>query len=163
MLDRCLNPPCAARKGDLFVAQKVAALAAKHPTVLRLQEGWTDRPIPGALRAHNVEQVTQHTTGAIPAVIACGANLGAGTGGAPNSAAPPPIATVLAADGLARAIGVKPDGSGPVEEWHVLWLKALESGGSVITKSNLLGSKVFFSGGAVATYALFSLDGKVTC
>jgi ParB/RepB/Spo0J family partition protein len=75
-IDRCLNPRCAARKGDLFVAQKVAALAVKHPTVLRLKEGWQGPPIPGALREHEVEQVTQRTAGAIPAVIASGANLG---------------------------------------------------------------------------------------
>jgi ParB/RepB/Spo0J family partition protein len=75
--DRCLNPQCAARKGELLVEQKTAALAAKHPTVLRLQEDWSGRSIPGAVRAHQVQEAKQRTPGAVPAVIASGANLGA--------------------------------------------------------------------------------------
>ena len=77
----------------------------------------------------------------------------------------PPIAAVLAADGLAREMGIKADGTGGADStWqHVLWLKALESGGSLTTHSNIFGSKVFFSGGTVATYALFSLNGHLSC
>jgi hypothetical protein len=75
----------------------------------------------------------------------------------------PPIASVLAADGLARAIGVNTKGDLSIPGWHLLWLKALESGGSMLTKSNLLGSKVYFSGGAVSTYALFELNGQLSC
>jgi len=90
-----------------------------------------------------------------------------GTQGSGSSGgnASPPIAAVLAADGLAREIGVKSDGkvtAGSIWQ-HVLWLKALESGGSLMTHSNIFGSKVFFSGGAVATYALFSLNGRLSC
>jgi hypothetical protein len=48
--------------------------------------------------------------------------------------------------------------------WYVLNLKALESGGGVMSKSNLFsGTKVYFSGGAVATYALFQIDGNFVC
>ncbi len=48
--------------------------------------------------------------------------------------------------------------------WYVLNLKALESGGGVMSKSNLFsGTKVYFSGGAVATYALFQIDGNFIC
>ncbi len=71
----------------------------------------------------------------------------------------------MAADGLARAIGVKLDGTADSSSmWqHVLWLKALESGGTVAKEGSIFGSKVRFSGGAVSTYALFSLDGNLDC
>jgi hypothetical protein len=46
---------------------------------------------------------------------------------------------------------------------HVLLVKALESGGAVSKKSNILGTKVRYSGGSVGTYALFSLDGDLEC
>jgi hypothetical protein len=82
----------------------------------------------------------------------------------------PPISGALSADGFAQAIGLNADGSfSESSVWkHVLLVKALESGGSEITQGGLiLGSKVHFSGGAVATYALFTLDkianGKLTC
>lgn len=83
----------------------------------------------------------------------------------PSSGGVPPIATVLAADGLAQEIGVQEDGSLKSDSaWqHVLLLKALESGGSLITHSNIFGSKVFFTGGAVATYALFTTKGHLSC
>jgi hypothetical protein len=83
---------------------------------------------------------------------------------------PPPIAGALSADGFAQAIGVGPDGSfSAASLWkHVLMVKALESGGSELTQGNaILGSRVHFSGGAVATYSLFSLDkasnGRLAC
>jgi hypothetical protein len=42
-------------------------------------------------------------------------------------------------------------------------LKALESGGSVTRYSNVLGTKVRFSGGFVGTYALFTTAGDLEC
>jgi hypothetical protein len=45
----------------------------------------------------------------------------------------------------------------------VLLVKALESGGSVTHKSNVLGSKINYSGGSVGTYALFSVEGALEC
>jgi hypothetical protein len=82
-----------------------------------------------------------------------------------SSGGVPPIATVLAADGLAQEIGVQEDGTLKNDStWqHVLVVKALESGGSLITHSNIFGSKVFFTGGAVATYALFTTKGHLSC
>ena len=48
--------------------------------------------------------------------------------------------------------------------WRLLALKALESGGSLVNEANIFGTRVHFSGGAVATYSLFSLDrGRVLC
>jgi len=83
----------------------------------------------------------------------------------PSSSGTPPIATVLAADGLAQELGAQDDGSIKAGSlWqHVLILKALESGGSLITHSNIFGSKVFFTGGAVATYSLFTTIGHLSC
>jgi hypothetical protein len=91
---------------------------------------------------------------------------------APAGATPPaspPIAAALTADGFAQAIGYSVDGTFSGESiWkHVLLVNALESGGSQLSQGNLFGSKVHFSGGAVATYALFTLDsasnGRLTC
>jgi hypothetical protein len=66
---------------------------------------------------------------------------------------------------LARAIGINLDGTAATGSiWqHVLWLKALESGGSVAKQGNLFGTKVRYSGGAVTTYALYSFDGNLDC
>jgi hypothetical protein len=108
-----------------------------------------------------------------------GAPAGGGRGGAATPAAstataasPAPstenishLVSVLTADGLARAIGVGLDGTvTPNSEWqHVLWLKALESGGSVAKQGNILGSKTRYSGGAVSTYSLYNFDGNLDC
>jgi hypothetical protein len=76
------------------------------------------------------------------------------------------IAAVLFADGLAQALGVDP-ATGKISEngmtQHILLLKALESGGSVSKYSNVLGTKVRFSGGFVGTYALFTTAGDLEC
>jgi hypothetical protein len=74
------------------------------------------------------------------------------------------FAAVFAADDVARQLGFGPDGGGPSDTWqHVLWLKALESGGSVAKETNILRTKVQFSGGAVDTFAVFRLDGELVC
>jgi hypothetical protein len=95
-----------------------------------------------------------------------------GTAPAAPAASPAPstenishLVSVLTADGLARAIGVGLDGTvTPNSEWqHVLWLKALESGGSVAKQGNILGSKTRYSGGAVSTYSLYNFDGNLDC
>jgi hypothetical protein len=92
--------------------------------------------------------------------------------GAKSPAAPAPAAVtshllaVLAADGLAQKLGVAPltgklpDNGASV---HLLLLKALESGGTVEKVSNILGTRIRYSGGAVGTYALFHLDGALEC
>jgi hypothetical protein len=85
------------------------------------------------------------------------------TSKAPQSNSQAPISAILAADGLARELGVDQRGNFIDPGWHVLWLKALESGGGVLSKSNIFGSKLYFSGGAVATYELFKLNGQLSC
>jgi hypothetical protein len=85
------------------------------------------------------------------------------TGGATSSSHLP---AVLFADGLAQALGVDPvTGKLPDNgvSQHILLLKALESGGSVTRYSNVLGTKVRFSGGFVGTYALFTTAGDLEC
>jgi hypothetical protein len=77
------------------------------------------------------------------------------------------ITAVLLADGLAAKLGVDPDTGtlSPEDEasLHILLVSALESGGSVTRSSNVLGTKVSYSGGSVGTYALFSVDGDLEC
>jgi hypothetical protein len=88
----------------------------------------------------------------------------------PSSVAPATssshLPAVLFADGLAQALGVDP-ATGKLPEngvsQHILLLKALESGGSVTRYSNVLGTRVRFSGGFVGTYALFTTAGDLEC
>jgi hypothetical protein len=72
---------------------------------------------------------------------------------------------VLFADGLARALGWDASGEIPesVATQHILLLKALESGGSVSRSSNILGTKLRYSGGFVGSYALFTMEGELEC
>ena len=74
---------------------------------------------------------------------------------------------ILLADGLAMRLGVKP-ATGKLSyddaaSMHILLLKALESGGSVTKNSNILFTRIRYSGGSVGTYALFKLDGSLEC
>lgn len=89
-----------------------------------------------------------------------------------SGATPPPapvlshLSAVLRADGLAQELGSASgeSQSGENGTWYLLWLKALESGGTVAKTGNaILGSKTNFSGGAVGTYSLFRLSGNVVC
>jgi hypothetical protein len=91
-------------------------------------------------------------------------DAGAQTQGAPTTP-PSHFAPVLAADELARKIGFSSTGApGPNSPWHtLLWVKALESGGSVTKQSNLFGTKVLFGGGAVDTYSVFAFEGDLVC
>jgi hypothetical protein len=77
------------------------------------------------------------------------------------------LSAVLLADGLAAKLGVEPDtGTLSPEDsasLHILLVKALESGGSVNRYSNILGTKISYSGGSVGTYALFSIEGDLEC
>lgn len=87
--------------------------------------------------------------------------------GTPSQTSPAPgtLMAILAGDGLAQKLGFDPVKTTLVANgaWHVLLLKALESGGSVDKAGNVFGSRVHYSGGSVGTYALFSLDGTLEC
>jgi hypothetical protein len=57
-----------------------------------------------------------------------------------------------------------PNGTVDMKSVHFLELHSLESGGGLLTKSNLfLGSRFYFSGGAIATFTLFDHTGKIEC
>lgn len=76
------------------------------------------------------------------------------------------LAAMLSADSLAQKLGVDPEtgilaANGPLQ--HILLLKALESGGTIEKRANILGTRVRYSGGSVGTYALFNLDGELEC
>jgi hypothetical protein len=75
------------------------------------------------------------------------------------------LAAALAADAVSRKIGITEDPAAAASKtWqHLIWVKALESGGSVTRTSNLFGTKVQFGGGAVDTFAVFRLDGDLVC
>lgn len=95
--------------------------------------------------------------------------------GTPSSQTPPatpaPAASsahlnaVLMADGLAQKLGASTDtGALPDEAaYHILLLRALESGGTVLKSTNILGTKIRYTGGAVGSYALFTTDGDLEC
>ena len=88
-----------------------------------------------------------------------------GIGAQPSASAAAHLSAVLLADGLAQALGVNP-ATGQIENMetqHILLLKALESGGSVQKVSNILGTRIRYSGGSVATYSLFTMDGSLEC
>ena len=92
-------------------------------------------------------------------------------GQSPDVATVPPssshLTAVLLADGLAAKLGVDPETGNLSPEdsasLHILLLSALESGGAITRYSNILGTKISYSGGSVGTYALFSVDGDLQC
>jgi hypothetical protein len=96
---------------------------------------------------------------------------GGNTNQPPSPASSPPpsgstLQQILAVDFLYRQLlqDPQPDGTLPLAEVYFLELHSLESGGGLLTKSNLfLGSRLYFSGGAVATFSLFDHAGRVQC
>jgi hypothetical protein len=85
-----------------------------------------------------------------------------------SSSSAPTIVTILQADGLAARMGftVTADfstSSTQLNQWIIVWLKALESGGSIINEATILGSHPYFGGGAVSGYALYQLNGDLIC
>ncbi|MGA7520911.1 MAG: hypothetical protein WBW84_00420 [Acidobacteriaceae bacterium] len=94
-----------------------------------------------------------------------GSGGGSGSGSGSASRTEPHLAAALAADAVAQKVGITDDPAAPANKtWqHLLWVEALESGGSVTRTSNLFGTKVQFGGGAVDTFAVFRLDGDLVC
>jgi len=82
------------------------------------------------------------------------------------STAGSPLQEILASDLLAHQIwnGVERPSDEDLKKLHILIVQTLESGGGQLTKSNLfLGSRIYFSGGTVATFALYRVDGALEC
>jgi hypothetical protein len=64
---------------------------------------------------------------------------------------------------LHQIASFEPSGSN-LNDVYFLSVHALESGGTQLTKTQMfLGSRVYYSGGAVATYSLVEADGKTLC
>lgn len=97
-----------------------------------------------------------------PATGAQGSESGAATPASSSSH----LMSVLSADSLAQKLGVNSD-TGLLPDrgalQHILLVKALESGGTVEKKANILGTKIRYSGGSVGTYAMFTMDGELEC
>jgi hypothetical protein len=86
-----------------------------------------------------------------------------------------PIVSILYGDGVARALGATAANTmydpttgtsmswNPDSSWRVLSLKNLETGATVVARSNFFGTKVWYGGGAIATYMIFGLDGSTYC
>ncbi|MHB1958574.1 MAG: hypothetical protein ACYCO5_06030 [Acidobacteriaceae bacterium] len=77
-----------------------------------------------------------------------------------------PLQSILSADNLAQKLGVNPTTGdlSPSSLWqHILLIKALESGGTIVTDSNILHTRIRYSGGSVGTFTLLTLDGEVEC
>lgn len=77
-----------------------------------------------------------------------------------------PLLSILSADNLALKLGVNPTTGAlsPSSLWqHILLIKALESGGTIVTDSNILHTRIRYSGGSVGTFTLLTLDGEVEC
>ena len=82
----------------------------------------------------------------------------------PESGAGAMLQQVLSADLLLQQLPKDMTSGTPGDQVLFLAVHMLESGGSDLTKSNLFsGSRIYFSGGAVATFALFRSDGGAIC
>jgi hypothetical protein len=136
-------------------------------------------PAPGGNNTNGQGQQTTPGAGG-PGPSQNPANPGGGslTGGGPSgnntaqSTSTPPLISILYADGVARVLGATPKNTlgtsaswQPEDSWRVLSVKAMEAGSDVSSKTRMfyLGNKIYFSGGAVATYSLFKFDGRLQC
>jgi hypothetical protein len=73
---------------------------------------------------------------------------------------------IMLGDLLAHEIwgGTDPPSEDVLNTIHILSVHALESGGGQLTKSWLFtGSRIYFSGGAVATFSLYGVNGGIEC
>ena len=71
---------------------------------------------------------------------------------------------LLSSDLLAQQLRIGIHGGPEEYGWrHILWVHALESGGSVIRRERFWGSKIRYSGGSIVTYALVTMDGPLEC
>ena len=76
------------------------------------------------------------------------------------------LASLLDADLFANELEVDPSGASllPAGRWqHVLWLKAAESGGTLIRTEKYLTKDTQFTGGFIGAYALFNFRGELEC
>ena len=137
----------------LFSGQNVAYAAASSPTgqgQQQAQGGNTNQQGGGQQAGQNNQNQGQGTQSA-----------GTPTQGTQSQAPGAILQQILPADLLAQALG------DDIKNVQFLEVHALESGGSQLTKSfSIIGnsfSSIHFSGGSVATFALFNADGELKC
>jgi len=148
-----------------------ATLAQKQPDHTASPD--VEHAPPAAEKDQQSESDKQAIGQAIDAFLKSLADVHVPTPPASSSGTTPPpepvishLNAVLRADGLAQELSSASSDSQSGENgtWYFLWLKALESGGTVAKTGNaILGNKTNFSGGAVGTYSLFRLSGNVVC
>jgi hypothetical protein len=156
-----------------FLANLIAFLGARDCVVAAAKKN----PADATLQGINAEMNTfvETLNGAVspspksngPSTPATDTTSVPAAGSSPSETpASSPLMAIMSADGLAQKLGVDPTSDKLPDhgEWqHILFIKALESGGAVTKVGNILGSKVRYSGGSVGTYALFSTDGELEC
>jgi hypothetical protein len=171
-------------QASLIAAQAQSLVSGIEGYLAGLTGGAVSLSSPSVSSAPVTASAAAPATGGAAATATSPASAGASApatpAATPAASAPssttPPLLTILAVDGLARRMGLPK--SGPVtgcttddrnknlhcpEDWRILWLKSMESGGADITEANIFGSHPHFGGGAVSGYALFKLDGSLEC
>jgi len=163
-------------------SSKLAALSSIVTAVQSFESTLlTGQAVPSGAQNNSQQQQTTGNAnpvagvGAPPLTVAGGSIQTTGqTTGSNNNAtlpaisaitSPSPLQQILPADLLAQQIwGKEHPTKDDMAKVRILVIQTLESGGNQLTKSNLfLGSRVYFNGGAVATFGLFDSDGKVEC
>jgi hypothetical protein len=152
-----------------FLATLLAFLSTRDCVIAAAKKNPADATLQGIGAEMNAFLTTLN--GSTPPAKPSGASSPAGGGAATEGAAAPvssssPLLAILMVDGLAEKLGVDPtSGKVPdVGDWpHLLFIKALESGGSVTKTGNIFGTQIRYSGGSVGTYALFATDGELEC
>lgn len=169
---------------SLRAAQAQSLVAGIESYLAGLTGGAVSLNSPSVAAAPVTAPATATATAPATGGAAATASGGSATGSSASSASPsasasasatPPILTILQIDGLAREMGLPKDAGDDCKStddssksfcsknWRILWLKAMESGGADINEANIFGSHPHFGGGAVSGYALFGLDGALTC
>jgi hypothetical protein len=152
-----------------FLASLLAFLSTRDCVTAAAKKNPADATLQGIGAEMNAFLTTLN--GGTPSGKPSGASSPGGGGAAAEGEAAQvssssPLLAILSADGLAQKLGVDPT-SGKLPElgdWpHILFVKALESGGSVMKTGNILGTQIRYSGGSVGTYALFATDGELEC
>lgn len=126
----------------------------------------------------NVATAKDLVAGATTAVDAFESSLFGASASAPSASGQPaapqagtsysspvPLAQLLSTDlMLHQVVFPQRDPATFLNDLYLLSVHALESGGSQLTKQQLfLGSRSYYSGGAVAAFSLFNEDGSVMC
>jgi hypothetical protein len=173
--DASTSPFLASKQRALLARGCLSHLtAAENPDTASVQQAITD--IDDYMNSLASDKPAKATSASgSTAGSSSGGSTASGNGGgsgsqssASSATAISPLTAILRADGLAQKLGfhfntVTGQLTPPPPGRYLLMVKALESGGSITGKSNILGTRLRYSGGAVGTYALFAADGDLAC